>query len=411
MGRLFSFGNITNKLIFPFFLSFFCFGNYLSYTPLIKPNTFLQHVILYTFFEEFSYILCGILEILSCLIMKNVKKEKERIIKKKISITHISNLGGFDIEVRKEKKNIVYLHLVIIAVIHISCEVAIYGSSFTSVSSIYVDIFKILSVVASGAICLFVFDYKLFLHHYVSILLSLGSVIIITILSIIDQGFAFNIYNFLFYIAEIILYAIIEVYEKWMMLYKFISPFSLLFFEGLFGLGIKIIIVLILYFIPCKEGALLCVDNQIINFSDFFGIIGKNKFLILYIIIYILVTACLHVFRISTNKYYTPTHRVVADSLVLIYVYIYFLIYSQKITIWVCVVKICCYLILFFACLLYHEIIIANFCRLNYNTATAISRRSVQEIDGIIESQIGLGTESRQANEENQDDLLFIEKE
>lgn len=409
MGRLFSFGNITNKLIFPFFLSFFCFGNYLSYTPLIQPDTFLQHIILYTLFGDISLILCGLLEILSCFLMKKAKKEKERIVKKKMVITHVSLLGGFEKETKKEKKNIVFLHLFILTLTHISCDAATYGVLFFSVSSIYVDIFKILSVVVSGAICLVVFDYKLFLHHYVSILLSISSVIIITILSIIDKGFAFNIYNFLFYIAEITLFAIIEVYEKWLMLYKFISSFSVLFFEGLFSLGIKLIIILILYFIPC-QGTFLCSDNQIINFPKFFGIIKKNKILMLNIVIYILVTSCLHIFRISTNKYYTPTHRVVADSLVLIYVYIYSLINTSKITIWVCCLKIFCYLILFFACLLYHEIIIANFWHLNENTEIEISKRSVQEIDGILDSQIGLGTEENQDNESNQDDLLFVEK-
>ena len=92
----------------------------------------------------------------------------------------------------------------------------------------------------------------------------------------------------------------------------------------------------------------------------------------------------LHISRILTNKNFSPTHRVVADTLALLYTfiigegvigkevtemnkYVYF------------TVKSLAYVFLIYGCLMYHELIMMGVCKLNENTQIEIHKRALKE--------------------------------
>ena len=106
----------------------------------------------------------------------------------------------------------------------------------------------------------------------------------------------------------------------------FISPYTLLFLEGIFRILCELIIVIILLNVSCSSNNIFCnssLSDTIESITIFFTIIKHNSYSLIYIGIYIIVASCLYVFRIMTIKVYSPIHRIIADCLVLIYSFIF----------------------------------------------------------------------------------------
>ena len=234
--------------------------------------------------------------------------------------------------------------------------------------------------------------------------MSVFSVSITTLCNILVYGFSFDYIYCILCILEILIYGSVEVYEKWVMTYKFTSPYTLLFFEGIFSLIMKLIASVILFFIPCKEGD-LCPGNNFINVIGFIDTIKKNYYSILFIALYIVATAVLHLFRTLTNKTYTPTHRVVADTLALIYLFIIERFSEGKFAYWYISAKITAYVVLLFSCLMYHEIIIIKVCKLSEYSSKEIIRRSENEYDAIQKSSLIPPNDYKEENENSEIDV------
>lgn len=401
MGNYIGFGNNSVYLLFPLFLSFSCLGNFMSYSQMI--SNLKQYQILLLFCESFSLILCGIPEIISNKISENASIERITIIKPPKQNFGIDHLGGFSAMVPDKPQKNQFYHILFIAFLHLLAEVLILFERQYSIG-IYTDLIKILQVIFSGGMCFFIFDYKLYRHNIISIIMSVFSVSITTLCNILVYGFSFDYIYCILCILEILIYGSVEVYEKWVMTYKFTSPYTLLFFEGIFSLIMKLIASVILFFIPCKEGD-LCPGNNFINVIGFIDTIKKNYYSILFIALYIVATAVLHLFRTLTNKTYTPTHRVVADTLVLIYLFIIERFSEGKFAYWYISAKITAYVVLLFSCLMYHEIIIIKVCKLSEYSSKEIIRRSENEYDAIQKSSLIPPNDYKEENENSEIDV------
>lgn len=385
MGNYIGFGNNSIYLLFPLFLSFSCLGNFYSYSKMISTNLSRCQILL-LFCESFSLILCGIPEIISNKRSQNASIERITIIKPPKQNFGIDHLGGFSAMVPDKPQKNQFYHILLIAFLHSLTEGLILLQRLYPIG-LYTDLIKILQVIIAGVLSLFIFDYKLHRHNIISIIMSVFSVSITTLCNILYYPFQFDYRYCIISISLILIYGSVEVYEKWVMTYKFTSPYTLLFFEGFFSLIIKLIAAVILFFIPCKEGN-LCPGNNFINIIGFIDAIKKDYYSILFIVLYIVATAMLHLFRTLTNKTYTPTHRVVADTLVLIYLFIIERFSEEKFACWYISAKITAYVVLLFSCLMYHEIIIIKVCKLSEYSTMEIIKRSQNEYDTIQKSSL-----------------------
>lgn len=385
MVTVFLIGKLSPKLLYPLILSIFCFSSSMAYIPFSK-GEIAHHSLILSLGESFALMFCGVFELISS------KMNKTNTTPTPISITStltMSQSTRKEFHFVKEKSTLKKLlgHIIIIAIIHTIAQGSIIFLRVVEIPG-FTDFFKIMNVIFSGLLCYYVFKTKLFLHHIVAIIIIMFSVIITTSFSIVHNFNGFNDiypYFFLGYIIEVISYATLEVYEKWIMHFKYMSPFLLLFLEGVFNFIIKLILILIGLFIKCPESFVgkFCKKNDfIVNFVSFFKDI--NYELVLYFILESLLLLGLHISRTLTNKNFTPTHRVVADTLALLYNFIIGEgIFGKEVTEMnkyvYFTVKSFAYVFLIYGCLMYHELIIMGVCKLNENTQVEINKRALKE--------------------------------
>lgn len=398
MALLFYMGNCSILLLYPLFFSFSCFFSSLSYRLFNVETRFNFHCIL-LIIESLGMMLIGILELISIRINKTTSKKVEET---NLSLLCSLNLSKSSLKSKITKKTKVIRHMLLVSFLHTFAQFSMLYLRMKNLSGVN-EIFKILKVITTGVIVFFAFSSKLYSHHYLSLLLIILPTIGSTILSFPVITPNYDVAFFIGYFFEVLSYGSLEVYEKWIMEIKYVSPYLLIFYQGLFSLSYKIIIIFILNFIPCPN-ATFCQGNTMINVVDFFDQvypIGVGPF-IGYCFLNITCLALYHVLRLLTNKTYSPTHRIVADILVIVY---FFWVddrgndYSGNKAFYI-IMKMILYFVLFLGCLIYHELIILNFCKLNYNTQIEIDKRGVRdssvETDGLIPDE-----EKMQTSEEN----------
>ena len=381
MGKLLEFGNLSFKLLYPLFLSIFCF---LSSICNVYLKDIYNHKVILSFIDSLSLILCGTLELISILIFpKKVKIEKENDI-------NVINYKTNIIQPKYSKK-ISIIHLFFDCLVYFVNQIILVFLRYIEIDG-FDEPFTIIHVIISGVLCYFIFGTKFYKHHFISLIIIIISASFSTTVSIINDKPQVDWLYFLLYFIHNFSYSSFEVYEKWIMHYQFISPYLILFCEGIFTLILKSIIITILAYTPCKISSICQEGEPFVNFKLFFQIISHNHLLILYITLSILAHGALHIFRILTSKHYTPTHRIVADTLALIYVFIYFQIISDS-SVYepipnppFIIIKIIAYSTIFISCLIYHEFIILKFCSLDEYTQKEINKRAINEFtnDGLF---------------------------
>ncbi len=219
-----------------------------------------------------------------------------------------------------------------------------------------------LSQILSFFIYLKLFNYNLYKHHLIGIILSSISFILLLInLLFIEK---INILVYFDSVLIFILTGISYIFQKYMIDIKYADRFIILFYKGLFSL-IIIFISQIFYYIFDKN--MLINFNKLFNNISCFGIyfilillyeiiiimlIKDTKNIIFFLLIVFSNFFSEVIFPIKT-KYKITTHNPI----------IYFFIH----------------LINIFGCLIFMEIIILNFCNLNKNIENEMIKRSIIE--------------------------------
>ena len=163
------------------------------------------------------------------------------------------------------------------------------------------------------------------------------------------------------------LYALIEVYEKYMMNKFYIPPYFLLFFKGV----ISLIIVSFISFAFFSPTIRTIFEDEIKNIK------------IIQVILYVFMTFSLNVFRIQTIFIYTPAYRYVADILSVFYIFA-FTFKRNSYSFTNGFLLIICYLLILFGILVYQEVIIINVWGMNLNTQKQINIRADKEHDNTL---------------------------
>ena len=166
------------------------------------------------------------------------------------------------------------------------------------------------------------------------------------------------------------------------------SPYTLLFFEGVIFMFFGIFTLIILNNIECKDGYSFCNHDTIFDIKSLFTSIQNEPSLLFFFLLYIIVWTVLHIVRIITIKEYSPIYRIVADCIV--YFYLFFIelfIEIRKFDLRFCFTFLC-YVLLVFSLLVYNEVIIIHVFKLDVNTEIEIKKRSIDDIGMIEELQI-----------------------
>ena len=232
---------------------------------------------------------------------------------------------------------------------------------------------------------------KIYSHHLFSMILitiSIVSLYIILLIQYIEdnKNGHFKIWNNIFFptILNFIaycLYCYCLIKAKYIMEKYFIFSYELIVFLGLIGIGLLIIIEPITFLISCRKESIICdtKNNHIAGIiTGLSNINGKIDIFYSLGLFFTLFMTCLGLWL--TVKELTPCHFLTSDSIITFELNILLDCLSVEKKLLRNILFYVFSIIIIFGCLVYNEIIIINFCKLNYNTRMEIIKRQSKDI-------------------------------
>ena len=395
MGKLISLGYLSIHLLFPFLTPILnCVKQFVSNQfpdHNIEGLLYLLYVVLFL-----SQMLCGIFELISKIRQKTTKSKYISQRKVNPERTTLSSKTVLLLDSPKQTNRIVYFFLILTSFLDLLSSVAI--SIITLLSPNVEDNveseIRIIQIVFLCFLCKIFLKYSIHRHHIASIIIiGIGMSLVcldtysnITISSRI-------IIEAVLYLLCYLLNAIQDVIEKHIMEKEYISPFGLLFYEGLFGILFLFILFCISFCIPAYWHEADTIGQCILEIFSFFFV--EQPLLILYLFLFILVSVGYNLFIVLTNYYFSPSHINVSDTLSSIITWILTVITNQSTNFtsnWYYVSKIFGFILIFLGSLTYNEIIICHIYKLDENTKKQIIERakklgeenfSIEDIHGV----------------------------
>jgi uncharacterized membrane protein len=242
-------------------------------------------------------------------------------------------------------------------------------------------IFASIRIFFTSFLCRIIFKERFVYHHVIGIMLIFIGMIISTCLYMIILYSTVDLMYLIYVLFEIIFYSILEVIEKVLMDRKYISPYMLLLYEGVVTLVIYLISLVSLSFVACPmslEGT-FC-HQTLMNIKDAVHTLINNRLILMLVLLCLMFISFVNLFRVLTNKTYSPTHRTVADVMNAIYFWIVLCV-QRNLDIFgkSGLLSFIGNFIAFIGCLLFHEVIILKCCGLDYYTKGEIQNRQRRE--------------------------------
>ena len=373
------FGKISSLLLFPLSYTIFCTlrGRSENLTPPKMYNIpFVTNIL-----SAFGELSIGILEIISRIRQSssnNRQNNKQLLDNKKTSLVNDSTI---------KKKGITIKTLLIIFGISLSnyivCFIAFYKESHKEYKkSNYQNEFKFLGVIYLSYICVKLLKQDLGRHHIFSLLIIGICHILLSLVNIfLVENESTTISD---YFISFLILLICDMYfsskhcvERWVMQNLFISPYMLLFVEGIFSIIVNIIFMGILSVIPCKIDYCALISSMF-SFSKFFEDIPNIGY---YVLLFFPCSIGIELFITLTNLYLSPAYRPIFDALSSLISIFFFL---NNINVLPFILKIVIYLIIVFVCLVFNEIIIISIWRLDENVKESVLERGKKDFENSI---------------------------
>ena len=251
--------------------------------------------------------------------------------------------------------------------------------SYTDVSKSLEWRLKSIIICTSAFFSYFFLKFEIFKHQIITIiitLISLLSVIITEIIVYTKEGEYESKYilKVLFLmLVDHIFNSSLDVIEKYLLEYDYMNPYQMLMFEGIFGIILSLLFSIL--HDPFNE------FRDISNEST-----SKFNWLIVCIIFYFLLSGGRNVYRVATNKLYSPTHKALLDYILVSILIIYYYIGDDDFTIkkeeedksifYYFFINLIISFIVVICGLIYNELIIIFFCGLEYDTHYEVSKRA-----------------------------------
>lgn len=178
-----------------------------------------------------------------------------------------------------------------------------------------------------------------------------------------------------------------------------LSPYKLLFFEGISGTIINLFALIPSYFIKCKNIFGIC-NERLYDIGETIEHMKEKEFW-LFVLLLFVSSLCFNVFVRLSLHCFTPTHLNVSDALSSVMYWGYVKLFEQSKDksdkFIISYIPLPGYVLIIIGTLIYNEILICYFCGFEYNTKKEISRRAENDVMNTIER--------------NQDKLFIDEEE
>lgn len=428
--KIFSYGEFSKKLIYPFLMAFSVF--LLSNTrEIIRKFTlttlsngeqlkFTHHPFYMTWLCYFSKLIFVVLVFIQKRKLNNKEKTEGNLEKEKIKlIDPTQSLASTKTEYKEEesipsfqaitglpRKAKIKLILLFIG-LHL-CE----GSAITASFAVKEIELTFLELIIRGLLILFtmffsmkILKYKYSKHHFFGIsfiILGIFTYSLCECLNIsgkkVTDVRAWISYILIIFLVQIVT-ALQECIEKYMMDYKYISPYFILSVEGVIGFVVQTLsLIIVSNLVYCQNTNYYCYRNPDNDYraEDFIytsKLIFSNFRVVICIIGLIIFYFFFDLFRIKTNQIFSPTHRSIGDTFgsFLYWIANFFLnafgLFGEGLGSGVAfnLVYIASYLVIIFGVAIFLELVILNCCGLEVNTEFMIKKRAKEEEEFVMQ--------------------------
>ena len=346
---------------------------------------------IHTFNKYYMCTLSDLLSIIPLTIIKMrskdiLKKTRESKIKETTELTSDINYIYTTFEQRNEKraKRIIKLSILVSFLEFWALYINITYNIIISIHKIQIKkhnltcdiLFNVISKFAFSSWILHIHIYK---HHYLSLVINIMALIGFLIYDITKLPEPKSLIYGLKRLVCLILYSLEDVYSKILLSFDSISPYTFLFYRGIFlnFLSLLYSIVFIFVKIPDNLGNLSCVFSR-------FGKVYENKLNILLYILFFIMNYFYNQNVLFIIDKFSPIHFAVATVLET-FGSLLMSIFFDKIDNWTeFFIKLVVYFILILAALVYNEFIILNFCGFQKYTEQNLRRNSNAELELTI---------------------------
>lgn len=212
------------------------------------------------------------------------------------------------------------------------------------------------------------------------------------------------IFNFVSYFFN----SCLDVTEKYLLEYDYLNPFKVIMLEGIIGLILSSSFSFIAHVNPFKE--LKNIFKDIEKKTKVFETIVE---LIIYLAIYFIASGGRNIYRIITNKLYSPMTRTLTDCIIdpLLIIYYFFVEKdfqknkNEGQNIYFFIINLVASFCIVFCSCVYNELFVLFCCKLEHNTHYEITRRAT-----LLENRSNLSDDSQNQSEKSDDEENHDEK-
>ena len=343
-----SIAKINKYFIFPFLSPIFIFIREILLEYAKGKTSGVRKILQYEFNDGLMHSSCILLYLVECIRTGKEKKIKNKFLRK------ISKLSSHSISKNKCKIFFVILTIAIGYNNYISSKMLLKGKTIFEI--------RIYHVIFNTIFCKIILGYEIYKHQLLSLILILIGWAFISVPIFVKLTIGDIYYNVLFFFGAIF-YPLYLVLLKYLIENYYISVYLDMFFIG--------IILLII-------SSFLTIGNSFMNysnFSDLFNIFDFAKDKLLIFLAFASGTIVKFIFCIIIQNF-SPNIFVLTNVISSIITWIYNIGYKRKPEKTMNIIFLSIgYFIILISCLIYNEIIILNFCKLNENTNFNINER------------------------------------
>ena len=230
-----------------------------------------------------------------------------------------------------------------------------------------------LQVFISAILCYNTIRIKIYKHQFFSLIIIIICVFLIFLAEMIcvNKDIGVKIISFLLTCFSCFCRAFLDTIEKYLFEFDFMNPFKCMMFEGL----INTFLTLFLLFI-------FQVSSE--DIKNILKIISKQFYIIIFLIIYFLISGFKNIYRVITIKMYSPMTRALCESIFdpfLVVYYIFRDIDIQDLNFWIYFgVILFASIIMPISSCIYNEFFVLYCCGLEHETHLEITKRSVTQV-------------------------------
>ena len=391
MVKFIGLGSVSSSLIYPFLCPVVNLVQDIIIHQLAMLSQFNNHQLIGSAIFFLSQMFCIFLEIISnyLQVRRSKKKGKTTLIVNNEMIEEDNEHS----QVIKEKQSNLIFYVILCCVLEfcVYTGLNLFLTNLGVVQTIQLEM-RALPIFVMAFLNIFFLKLPFYKHHLFScviIFIGFFSILLYHYIKLpINGDHLVSLYVTLLFAVLKIIRAIKEMLDTYLLQEKYVSPFKLLFYQGVSGLVLSLFVGFCLQYMSCTETAQTVIkycqlnNNKVESFDNFFTSINNWKSIALLIGV-IITTIIIEVCRMQTKHYLTAIHRglsCAASAVINWFLYLQFFELKE-----VNYLELIGFVIILLGELIYCEVFICYFLGLEENTKKMIDKRNADE--GEIEKQ------------------------